>query len=82
MKGDHIKFQFKKNKIDIILWIFLALFVLNTVGNILAKTNFEKLFAVLTFVSAILIWVILKTKNVNHNKKINDGQQSEKKDSH
>ena len=70
MKGNYIKFQFKKKTIDIILWIFLALFVLNTVANIFAKTNFEKLFAVLTFISAILIWVILKMKNINGNKNI------------
>ena len=61
IKGDYIKFILKKKTIDIILWIFLALFVLNTVGNLFAKTNFEKLFAVLTFVFAILIWTILKT---------------------
>lgn len=82
MKGDYIKFQFKRNIIDIILWIFLALFVFNTIGNILAKTNFEKFFAVLTFVSAILIWVILKSKNTNENKKLSVRQQSEKKNSH
>ena len=70
MKGNYIKFQFKKKTIDIILWIFLALFVLNTIANIFAKTNFEKLFAVLTFIFAILIWVILKMKNINGNKNI------------
>ena len=64
MKGDYIKFRFKKNTIDIILWIFLALFVLNTVGNLFAKTYFEKSFAVLTFIFAILIWTILKPKNI------------------
>jgi len=70
MKGDYVKFRFKERTIDIILWIFLVLFVLNTVGNIFAKTNFEKSFAVLTFVSVILIWTILKPKNINDTKKI------------
>jgi len=69
MKGDYIKFQFRRKVIDIILWIFLAFFVLNTVGNLLAKTNFEKSFAVLTFVFAILIWTILKGKNIRYTKK-------------
>lgn len=64
MKGNYIKFRFSEKTIDIILWIFLALFVLNTVGNLFAKTNFEKFFAVLTFIFAILIWVILKKKTV------------------
>ena len=62
MKGNYIKFRFKRKIIDIILWIFLVLFALNTVGNVFAKTNFEKSFAVLTFIFAILIWRILKTK--------------------
>ena len=64
MKGDNVKFRFKNKTIIIILWIFLALFLLNTIGNIFAKTNFEKSFAVLTFVFAILIWTILKTKHI------------------
>lgn len=63
MNGDYIKFQFNKKTIDMTLWIFLTLFLLNTVGNLFAKTNFEKSFAVLTLAFAILIWTILKTKN-------------------
>ena len=62
MKGNYLKFQFKNKTINIILWIFLALFLLNTVGNIFAKTNFEKSFAILTFILAILIWKILNAK--------------------
>ena len=62
MKGDYLKFRFKNKTINVILWVFLFLFLLNTVGNIFAKTNFEKSFAVLTFVFAILIWTILKAK--------------------
>ncbi len=65
MKGNYLKFQFKNKTINIILWIFLALFLLNTVGNIFAKTNFEKSFAILTFILAILIWKILNAKNVS-----------------
>lgn len=62
MKANYIKFRFKNKAINIILWIFLALFVLNTVANLFAETNFEKLFAVLTFVFTFLIRLILKTK--------------------
>lgn len=60
MKGDLVKFKFSDKTAKIILWIFFALFVLNTVANILAKTNFEKFFTVLTALSAILIWSIIK----------------------
>ena len=64
MKASYIKFRFRGKAINIILWIFLVLFVLNTIGNLFAKTNFEKSFAVLTFVFAILIWMILKSKSI------------------
>lgn len=62
MKGGYIKGYFRQKTVNIILWIFLILFILNTIGNILAKTNFEKSFAVLTLIFAILILVILKNK--------------------
>lgn len=39
------------------MWILFALFLLNTVGNILAKTNFEKLFS---FVTGILTLCTLR----------------------
>lgn len=62
VKGNYMKSRFYRT-IDIILWVCLALFALNTIGNIFAKTLFEKSFAVLTLVFAILILKILKTKN-------------------
>ena len=58
MEGNFIKFKFSSKTIHIILWVFFGLFVLNTIGNIFSKTNFEKFFAVLTGLSAILIWNI------------------------
>lgn len=65
MKGGYVKLRLKEKIIDIVLWIFLVLFVINTVGNLFAKTNFEKSLAVLTFVSALLLWTILKEKNTS-----------------
>jgi hypothetical protein len=62
MKGGFVKFKFSTRVVKIILWLFFVLFILNTVGNIFAKTNFEKYFALLTGLSAILIWKILKQK--------------------
>lgn len=62
MKGEFVEFKFPNKTVNLILWIFFALFILNTVGNLFAKTNFEKLFALLTGLSAILIWNILKHK--------------------
>lgn len=65
MKGGYSKRYFQQSVINIILWIFLILFVLNTIGNIFAKTDFEKSFAVWTLISAILIGIILKNKTTD-----------------
>jgi hypothetical protein len=66
MKGEFVQFKFQNNIVNLILWIFFGLFILNTVGNIFAKTNFEKFFALLTGLSAILIWNILKHKKTTN----------------
>ena len=63
IKGNYIKQIISLKMVNIILWMFLILFGLNTIGNIFAKTNFEKIFSILTLSSSILIWIILKTKN-------------------
>ncbi len=62
MKGKYIRFRFKKKTIDLILWFFLVLFALNTVGNLFAKTTVEKSFAVLTFAFVVLIGIVLRTE--------------------
>lgn len=68
IKGKYIREVVSMKIVNIILWIFFILFGLNTVGNILAKTHFEKFFTVVTLISAILIWIILKkSKNRIHN---------------
>ena len=66
IKGNYIKQLIPLNIVTIILWVFLILFVLNTVGNIIAKTNFEKVFAILTASLAILIWSILRKERKTH----------------
>ena len=60
MKNGTIQKYFKQRVINFILWIYFALFTINTVGNLFAKTNFEKSFSILTLIFAILIWAILK----------------------
>jgi len=62
IKGNYLKFQLNDKLINIVLWIFFFIFILNTIGNLLAKTSFEKAFSVLTLILAILIWNILKNK--------------------
>ncbi|WP_026464633.1 hypothetical protein [Adhaeribacter aquaticus] len=62
IKGNYIKRIFSIRLVNIILWAFLVLFGLNTIGNLFATTNFEKLFAVLTLAASVLIWITLKAK--------------------
>jgi hypothetical protein len=48
--------------VSVFLWIFAALFALNTVGNVLAKTSFEKTFAIITLALSFLIcYIQIKT---------------------
>ena len=65
IKGSYIKQIVSLKIVTIILWIFLILFGLNTIGNVFAKTNFEKIFAVLTLSSSILLWITLKGSRIN-----------------
>ena len=65
----YIKFQnIKKSEtnriINIIIWVFVFLFALNTLGNIFAENLIEqKIGTLLTFISATLCWIIVKKKN-------------------
>lgn len=63
MKSHYLKFYFREKIVNYILWFFFGLFVLNTIGNLFAKTTFEKFFSILTLLSAILIWRVLKGKD-------------------
>lgn len=63
MKGGYLKYKFPEKTINVILWIFVIIFLLNTVGNILAKTTFEKIFTGITLLLAVLIWLIVSKKN-------------------
>jgi hypothetical protein len=66
MKDNIIKYKLSEKVINGILWTFFAIFVLNTIGNIFAKTIFEKYFAILTGFSAILIWnIVIKKITIN-----------------
>lgn len=60
MKGNYINNKFSNRTINVILWIFFGIFALNTFGNIFAKTNFEKMFSILTALFSVFLWIILK----------------------
>jgi len=68
IKGKYLREFISMKIVNITLWIFFVLFGLNTIGNILAITNLEKFFTLLTLASSILIWIILrKDKKRTHN---------------
>ena len=68
IKGNYLVEIIPMKVVNIALWIYLILFGLNTVGNILAKTMFEKFFTLLTLAFVILIWIVLrKDKKGAHN---------------
>ena len=62
IKGDYVLSFLTTLVVDIILWIFLLIFGLNTIGNIFAESLFEKSLSLLTLIFTYLIWVILKKK--------------------
>lgn len=63
LKGNYIKHPIPEKWSNGILWFFVVVFALNTIGNLMAKTVFEKaVFTPLTLISAIFIWIILKKK--------------------
>lgn len=59
IKGEYVKPILPLKFVNIVLWAFLVLFILNTIGNMVAKTNFEKYFAIITLSFSILIWITL-----------------------
>ena len=60
IKGEFVSKLISTKVVNIILWVFLFIFGLNTLGNILAETLFEKSLSLLTLVFTFLLWNILK----------------------
>lgn len=60
MKGNYLKWRWNEKLINAILWIFFFIFILNTIGNLLSNSSFEKLFSVVTLFLTLLIWNVLK----------------------
>ncbi|HEY1045871.1 MAG TPA: hypothetical protein VGF79_05490 [Bacteroidia bacterium] len=61
-KSERLKSYLSQRSIRIILWIFFSVFLLNTLGNLLAKTIFEKIFSIITLINAYCIWKINRGK--------------------
>jgi hypothetical protein len=63
IKGKFVSKLISTKVVNIILWIFLFIFGLNTLGNIFSETLFEKSLSLLTLVFTFLLWNILKKSN-------------------
>ena len=60
VKGEYVSKLIPTMGVNIILWVFLFIFGLNTIGNIFAETHFENSLSLLTLIYTYLIWKILK----------------------
>jgi len=57
VKAEFISINIPIKIINTVLWIFVVLFALNTLGNLTSKTSLETFIATpLTFILAILCW--------------------------
>ena len=60
VRGRYLSCFIPMKVVNILLWAFLFLFGINTLGNIFAETTFEKSLSLLTLIFTYLIWVTLK----------------------
>ena len=60
IKGNYVPLFIPISIVNALLWVFFVLFGLNTAGNLLAETLFEKSLSVLTLCITFLIWKICK----------------------
>lgn len=60
VKAEKISLKLPQKLVNGGLWMFFGLFALNTVGNIIAETTFEKFFTIVTVLFCVNLWVILR----------------------
>jgi hypothetical protein len=63
VKSKRIKWPKIMGIVNLVFWLLFILFLLNTIGNIFAKTAFEKFFAIVTFILAVLSLRLAIEKN-------------------
>ncbi len=66
LKNNLIKHQIQSRALNGILWFYILIFGLNTIGNLFAKTNYEKLFAIPTAIFVVLLLIILNKTPEKH----------------
>jgi hypothetical protein len=63
IKAEYLRLGRLANIAHVGMWVLFAIFALNTVGNILAKTTFEKSFTVVTIILALFSLRLAIEKN-------------------
>lgn len=61
-KVNLIRVSLPEKVINFGLLAFVGLFALNTIGNLLAETTFEKFFSIVTIYLCVSLWMIIKRK--------------------
>jgi len=68
LKGQFIRNSISTKVINSFLWLFFVIFSLNTIGNLFAESNIEKIiFTPITLILSISFWLILNPKKNNLN---------------
>ena len=65
IKGNYLTEIIPVKIVNSLLWAFLFLFSINTLGNLFAETFLEKSLSLLTLIFTYLIWVILRGSKKN-----------------
>ena len=63
IRAEYLRLERLANIAHIGMWVLFAIFTLNTVGNMLAKTTFEKSFTVITIILALFSLRLALEKN-------------------
>lgn len=75
IKGEHIRAIISMKIVNVLLWMFLLLFLLNTVGNLLAEGHFEKAMAGITLALTVLLWFILRPRKKSQEEEFQLGEK-------
>ena len=65
IKSKRLNLPKLKGIVHVAMWVIFAMFLLNTIGNLMAKTTFEKFFAITTGLLAFLMLRIIIEKDLN-----------------
>ena len=73
LKANYIKNNISKKFVNGIIWVFVIVFTVNTIGNLFANTNFELyVFTPITFILSLLCLRIVLEKSLPSEQRLAD----------